>query len=264
MGKALLTRKGNIIYSVIDSTDIVSKSRDIHRTSPTSTALLGRVLTGAILYSLMYRGTQPRNITVEILCDGPAKRVIAHVKTTGQVRGFISNPEADLPPRPDKKLNVSGIVGSGILRVIREGYISEVPIISGEIGEDFAYFLYQSEQRKSAVGLGVLVGKYGEVISAGGFMIEVLPDASEDEIKKVEDKLKDFSVSLYLSEGRSSLDLLRYLAGDVQPIDERDYIYDCWCSYEKLIETVLHDETIEDNTIATCIFCKKEYIIRKR
>ncbi|MEO0208454.1 MAG: Hsp33 family molecular chaperone HslO [candidate division WOR-3 bacterium] len=264
MGKALLTRKGNLVFGVINSTDVVAKARDIHKTSPTATALLGRVLTGSIIYSLMIRGTQPKNITVEIVCFGPAKRVIAQVRTDGRVRGYIANPNADLPVRSDKKLDVAGIVEGGIMRVIREGYVSEVPLISGEIGEDFAYFLYQSEQRRSAVGLGVLVGEYGQVVSAGGFIIEVLADATDKEINSVEEKLKGFSVSKYLSMGRDSIDLLKFLAGDdAEPIDERDYVYECWCDYERLLETVLNDESIEDNTVATCIFCKKEYIIRK-
>lgn len=261
MGKAYLTRKGKIIFGVVDSTDIVSEARRIHQTSPTSTALLGRVLTGIVLYGLMYRGSEPKGITLEISCSGSAKRVIAQLK--GQrVRGYIANPSAEAEIR-DGKLNVSGIVGSGIMRIIREGYISEVPLISGEIGEDFAYFLYQSEQRRSAIGLGVLVGEYGQVVSAGGFMIEVLADADESQISEIEEKLKGFSVSLFLSRGNSSLALLKYLAGEIEPLDERDYYYDCWCSYERLIEAVLQDEGVEDGARAICIFCKKEYIIRK-
>ncbi len=263
MGKALLSRVGNLIFGVVNSTDVVSHARDIHKTSPTATALIGRVLTGSVLYSLMYRGTRPKNITVEMVCSGPAKRVISQVKTTGQVRGFIANPKADAPLKYGKKLNVSAIVGKGIIRVIREGYISEVEIVSGEIGEDFAHFLYQSEQRKSAVGLGVLVGEYGQVISAGGFIIEVLADATEEEISSVEEKVEGFSISEFLSKGRSSFELLRYLAGDVEPTDERDYFYDCWCSYENLVKAVLNDEGIKGNTVATCVFCRKEYIIRK-
>jgi len=261
MGKAFLARKGNLIFGVVESTDIVAEARRIHQTSPTSTALLGRVLTGTVLYGLMYRGSEPRGITVEIACSGPARRIIAQIK--GQrVRGYIANPNAEAELK-DGKLNVSGIVKSGIMRVIREGYISEVPLVSGEIGEDFAYFLYQSEQRKSAVGLGVLVGEYGQVVSAGGFIIEVLAEAEEREISEIEEKLKGFSVSLFLSKGNSSLSLLKYLAGEVEPLDERDYYYDCWCNYERLIETVLQDESIEDGTRAVCIFCKKEYIIRR-
>ncbi len=261
MGKALLARKRNIIFGVVESTDVVAESRRIHRTTPTSTALLGRVLTGTILYGLMYRGSEPRGITVEIVCSGPARRVIAQLK--GQrIRGYIANANAEADLK-DGKLNVGGIVERGIMRVIREGYISEVPLVSGEIGEDFAHFLYRSEQRRSAVGLGVLVGEYGQVISAGGFMIEVLADAKEDEISEIEDKLRGFSVSLFLSKGNSSKELLKYLAWDVEPLDERDYYYDCWCSYERLIEAVLHDESVEDGDRAVCIFCGKEYIIRK-
>ncbi len=261
MGKALLGRKGNIIIGTLESKDIVTEARRIHNTSPTATALLGRLLTGAALYSLTYRGTRPKLITFELLSDGPVKHAVAQVKGN-RLRGYVKNPEADADPRGGK-LYVASIVGKGILRVIRDNYVSEVPLVSGEVGEDIAYFFYQSEQRRTAVGVGVLVGEYGEVVSAGGFILEVLPDATEKEITEVEEKLKGFSVSRFLQD-KGVEDLFRYFGGeDAEVAEETDYRYDCWCTYEEVEKLVLmmREEIKEDKVVARCTFCKKEYII---
>jgi molecular chaperone Hsp33 len=213
------------------------------------------------LYSLTYRGTRPKLITFEIVCDGPVKHAVAQVKGT-RVRGYVKNPEADSEP-VGGKLAVSSIVGKGILRVIRDNYVSEVPLVSGEIGEDIAYFFYQSEQRNTAVGVGVLVGEYGKVISAGGFVVEVLPDATEEEIGDVENRLKGLSVSRFL-EGRDAEELFQHLGGET-PAEVLEYRYDCWCTYEEVKRLVLMMEEElrggEDKVVARCAFCRREYII---
>ena len=264
MGKALLGRSGHVVIGVVESGDIVSEAKAIHNTSPTATALLGRLLTGAALYSLTYRGVRPNLITFEILCDGPAKHVVVQVKGH-RLRGYVENPQAHAQPR-EGKLDVSSIVGKGILRVIREGYVSEVPLVSGEVGEDIAHFFYQSEQRRTAVGVGVLVGEYGEVLSAGGFITEVLPGGTEEEISSLEEKIKDLSVSRFL-QGNTVEGLFNHLGGEV-PAEEVEYMYDCWCSFEEIRrlvsvmgEELIGEHTGEDKLVARCKFCKKEYII---
>jgi len=260
VGKALLGRKGNMVVGAIDSRDIVAEARRIHQTSPTATALLGRLLTGAALYSLTYHDAEPDLITFEIISDGPAGHAVAQVKGR-RLRGYVKNPQAHADPR-DGKLAVSSIVGKGILRVVRDGYVSEVPLVSGEIGEDMAHFFYQSEQRRTAVGVGVLVGEYGEVVSAGGFIVEALPDATEDEIKALEELLQDFSVSRFLSE-RGVDELFRRFAGDSPPLAREEYRYDCWCNYEELRRLVLmlEDRPEGGKVVARCLFCRKEYVI---
>jgi len=265
MGKALLGRKGNVVIGTLESRDIVAEAQKIHGTSPTATALLGRLLTGAALYSLTYRGARPKLITFEIISDGPAEHTVAQVKGN-RVRGYVKNPKAHADPKGGK-LDVASIVGKGILRVIRDNYVSEVPLVSGEVGEDIAYFFYQSEQRRTAVGVGVLVGEYGEVVSAGGFILEVLPDATEEEITEVEEKLKGFSVSRFLRD-RGVEELFRYFGGeDAEVAEEMDYRYDCWCTYEEVERLVLvmredlKGDPGEDKVVARCMFCKKEYII---
>ncbi len=262
MGKALLGRSGNVLIGALESRDIVSDAQRIHGTYPTPTALLGRLLTGAALYSLIYRGTRPILITFEIISDGPVKHAVAQVKGT-RVRGYVKNPHARAEPRGGK-LAVSDIVGKGILRVIRDNYVSEVPLVSGEVGEDIAHFFYQSEQRRTAVGLGVLVGEYGEVLSAGGFVVEVLPDATEEEIRRVEERIKDLSVSRFLKD-RDVRELFEYLGGE-EVTEETEYRYDCWCSYEGIRRLVLmmEKERGDEKVVARCMFCKREYVIDLR
>ncbi len=266
VGRAILGRYGNVVVGVLESKDIVSEARRIHGTSPTATALLGRLLTGAALYSLVYRGTRPKLITFEMIMDGPAEHAVAQVKGT-RVRGYVKNPEAHAKP-VGGKLAVSSIVGKGVLRVIRDGYVSEVPIVSGEVGEDIAHFFYQSEQRRTAVGVGVLVGEYGEVLSAGGFILEVLPDATEEEIAEAEERIRGLSVSGFLKE-KSVEDLFSHLTGGKGEVAEvLDYRYECWCSYEEvkrlvvmMREELTEEEKREGKVVARCMFCKREYLI---
>ncbi len=262
MGRALLGRGGNVLIAVLDSKDAVSEAQRVHGTYPTPTALLGRLLTGAALYSLTYRGSRPVLITFEVISDGPVRHAVAQVKGR-RLRGYVRNPHVRAEPRKGK-LAVSDIVGKGILRVVRDSYVSEVPLVSGEVGEDIAHFFYQSEQRRTAVGLGVLVGEYGEVLSAGGFIVEALPGATEEEIGRIEERIGELSVSRFLME-RDVRSLFEYLGGE-RVVEETEYRYDCWCNYEGVRRIVLTMEGRgkDEKVVARCMFCRREYVIDLR
>ena len=200
MGRVIRGLAGNGSFRVLaaDTTDVVEEARKRHNLTPTATAALGRALTGAALLAFLLSKTPKERVTLKIEGDGPLGHLVAEAGVDGKIRGYVGHPEADLPPTEAGKLDVGGLIGKGELRVMRslpngEIYDSSVPLVSGEIAEDLAQYLWKSEQIPSAVLLGVRVSPEGPVEAAGGMVIQVLPGASEEAIQKLEENLKNIS-----------------------------------------------------------------------
>ena len=198
MGRILrgLAGEGDLRVVAAETTDVVEEARLRHGLSPTATAALGRAMTGALLLAQLLLKTPKERITLRVEGTGPLGGLVVEADAFGHVRGYVKNPRAEVPLREDGKLNVGELVGAGALRVDRslpsgEVYTSTVPLVSGEIAEDLAHYLWQSEQIPSAVLLGVRVKGEGEVEVAGGVAVQVMPRAREEVLDRLEANLKD-------------------------------------------------------------------------
>ena len=178
-------------FIIVDSTDLVQSVRDIHNTSATASAALGRLSTMAAIMSHELKN-ENHNITLNIQGNGQGGMLISTVNSRGDVKSYVTNPEIDLPPKSNKKLDVGNFVGNdGLLTVIKdfklkEPYIGQTSLVSGEIAEDFSNYFYQSDQRPTVVALGVLVDTDLSIKSAGGLFIQALPGYDESLIDKLE------------------------------------------------------------------------------
>src|SRR5215208_1636228 len=265
------------------TTDTVAEAARRHLTSGTVTAALGRTLTGVLLLGAGQKEFD--RLTVQVECDGPVRGITAEANARGQVRGYVREPGADAPLNAQGKFDVSA-VGGGMFYVTyesgfdiglyREPYRGSVPIVSGEIGEDFAYYLAKSEQIPSAVMLGVLVRarESGEtfVEAAGGLMIQVMPGADSATVSAIESTVsRTPHTTALIREGARPTDLLRAALGDVpfEVLEEREVGFSCTCSYERAASLVssidgaeLESMLREDRGAAlTCHFCNETYRI---
>ena len=259
----------------ITSRNIVETARQHHNTSPVATAALGRCLTMAVLMSSNTKEEED-SLTLQIKGNGPIGSIIVTSDSNLKVKGYVANPAVDVPLRKDGKLDVGTAVGKdGFLYVIKdiglkEPYVGMSKLVTGEIAEDFANYYYISEQKNTAVALGVLVDKNG-VKSAGGFIVTSMPDATEDELFILENRLKEAKpISQMLDEKMSLLDIAKDITGDenIKVLkDERKPEYKCNCSKEKMkaaLKTVGKEELtkiLEEDKKAeiVCHFCNKKY-----
>ena len=269
-----LAYNGKVDVTCIESTQLVNEARKIHDLSPLATATLGRTLTMA---ALMASGLKSKEDKITIQRNGPIGGITVTADSMTRVRGYVQNPQVDLPLKPSGKLDVGSAVGNdGFIYVIKdiglkEPYVGMSKIISGEIAEDFANYYYISEQKNTAVALGVLVNKDG-VKKAGGFIITCMPDATDDEIFILENRLKEAKpISQMLDENMSLLDIAKDVTGDVNieilNQEEKMPKYECNCSKEKM-ETALSSigkkelkKILEEDKKAeiVCHFCNKKY-----
>lgn len=276
--KKYLACEGRVNIICAETTDLVEEARKIHDLSPVATAALGRVLTMGAIMSTRIKGED--SITLQIKGNGPIGNVTCVLDGKQNVKGYVGDPLVDLPIREDGKLDVGGAVGKeGFLYVIRdmglkEPYIGVTPLVSGEIAEDFTKYFAESEQTPSAIALGVLVDKDG-VKKAGGYLLTLMPDATEEDIKQIEEALKnaepvttmlDKNMSLQqIAETMTNDDNLMVMVGELIPK------YSCNCSKEKFVNNLqkLGKEDIdhlfeEQETIETvCQFCNKKYEFRR-
>lgn len=263
-----------VLLRVIDSREIVETARRYHNTTPLATALLGRVLTAASLLGCELKGEKD-SVTVRIRGDGPAGTVLAVSDSLGNPRGYVENPSVDLPLNDKGKLNVGGAVGRGSLTVIKdlglkEPYVGQVPLVSGEIAEDITSYLYQSEQTPGVCSLGVLVGRDLSVQAAGGFILSLLPGADESVISRVEKDLKDVPpMTAMLSGGMTCEQIARLvLKSSFGYITRsREVSYRCYCSEERTHAAILSLGLKELKKLegelsqieVTCQFCDRVY-----
>jgi molecular chaperone Hsp33 len=250
-----------------------------HGTSPTTSAALGRMLTGAALLGASFKDFD--RLTVKIESEGPVGGITAETTAQGHVRGYVKNPNAETAAAANGKFNVRGIVGEGTFYVIREAgfdigfrpdpYVGSVPIVSGEIAEDFAYYLAKSEQIPSAVLLGVLLQNSAPYVSAsGGVMVQMMPGANQHIVTMIEDTISNAPhVTELIREGAEPIDLAKMSLGDLpfELLEERDVSFKCTCSLERArtmiaalgraeVESMLAEDK---GAVMTCGFCNEIY-----
>ena len=258
----------------ITSKEMVEAARAHHNTSPIMTAALGRLLSGGAMMGIMMKG-ETDLLTLQIQCSGPAKGLTVTADSHGNVKGFAMNPDVDLPPNAQGKLNVGGALDLGILSVIKdmglkEPYVGQCQLQTGEIAEDLTYYFATSEQIPSAVGLGVLVDKDGSVMQAGGFIIQLMPFTPDDVIDRLEKKITEIdSVTQMLEKGMTPEQILEEILGEfgIEITDTVETAFKCDCSKEKIsralatiskkdMDDIINDgESIE----VKCQFCNTAY-----
>lgn len=266
--------EGYIKMAVIEAANTVEEARRIHACSPTASAALGRTLCAA---SLLGNAMKEENasLTIRIAGDGPINGIVAVSDSDGYVRGYVGNPEIDLPLRSDGKLNVGAAVGhNGLLTVSRdiglvEPYIGSVELVSGEIAEDVTSYLLSSDQVPSACGLGVLVNTDTSVKAAGGFIVQLMPGADENLIDKLEENifLMDQLTVILDQDGPEEVfnQVLKGIAYHI--VSQEEVGYRCSCSRQKVRDALicLDEEDIAQilkdgqNIEASCQFCDKTY-----
>lgn len=274
-----LAYNGKISITCIKTTDVVEEARKIHDLSPVATAAFGRLLTITLLMGEEMKGNGD-NVTVQVKGNGPIGTMLAVSNNIPEVRGYVQNPNIDLPLNEFGKLDVGGAVGNeGYIHVIKdmglkEPYIGVSNLTSGEIADDFTNYFVNSEQRQTAVALGVLVDKNG-VREAGGYLITPMPDATEEEISKVEKGIFEAgAISKMLDNNLSLSEIAKKVTGDknIKVIEDNKVPkYKCNCSKEKMAEALisigkkeLEDIIREDGKAEiVCHFCNKKYNFTK-
>lgn len=258
----------------ITSREMVETARKHHKTSPIMTAALGRLLSGGAMMGSMMKGEKDL-LTLQIQCSGPAKGLTVTADSQGNVKGFAMNPDVDLPPNAQGKLNVGGALDLGILSVIKdlglkEPYVGQCQLQTGEIAEDLTYYFATSEQIPSAVGLGVLVDKDGSVMQAGGFIIQLMPFTPDEVIDKLEKKITEIdSVTKMLEKGMTPEQILDEILGEfgLEITDTIETGFKCDCSKEKISRALMTiskkdmDDIINDGESieVKCQFCNTAY-----
>lgn len=225
--------------------ELVEKARAAHDTSPVATAALGRLLTGGVMMGVMMKGEKDL-LTLQVKGDGPIGGITVTADSQGHVKGYVEKPDVLLPANALGKLDVGGAVGNGMLRVIKdmglkEPYVGQVALETGELGDDLTYYFATSEQVPSSVGLGVLMEKDNTVKQAGGFIIQLMPFTDEKVIEALEKKISEVqSVTSMLNLGMTPEDILNELLGEFHPeISEKiPAEFHCDCS-KKRVEKVL-------------------------
>lgn len=258
----------------ISSTHLVAEARERHRTLPVVTAALGRLLSAGAIMGCMMKGDKDI-VTVSLKGDGPAGYITVTADSHGHVKGFPGNPNVDIPRKYAGKLDVGAAVGRGLLTVsydlgLKEPYSGQVEIQTGEVAEDLAYYFTVSEQLPSAVGLGVMVDTDSSVKHAGGFIVQLLPDASEDVIELLEKKLANLEpVTTMMEKGMTPEEMLLHIfeGVDIEFTERHDVEFYCDCSKEKVKRALaaisdkdLQDIVNDDEDIEVkCYFCNTAY-----
>lgn len=275
-----ITSDGFVKAYVINSTEVVREAQGLHQTGKVASAALGRTLTAALILANDMKNETDR-VSVQFRSEGPIGNVVAEANGANQVKGFVSNPEVVMPLREDGKLDVGGALGrKGTLTIVRdiglkEPYVGTVELVSGEIAEDISYYYMQSEQIPTVLGLGVLVAQNFAILSAGGFMIQLLPGAPDSIIDRLEANVKNLpaSISSLIADGKNAMEILSMLLSgfDYQILSKKEPLYRCDCSRyrvetalvslgKKELETMIKEE---QTTEVSCHYCNKKYHFSK-
>lgn len=278
MGKIVryITEDGSAFIIAADTTDVVAEAEQIHKTSAVNTAALGRLMTAASMMGDMLKGKDD-SVTLRMNGGGPAGSLIAVADSSGNSRGYVQNPVVEIPLNDKGKLDVKGTVGTdGYIFVmkdigLKEPYIGQTEIVSGEIAEDITNYFAVSEQTPSVCALGVLVNPDLTVAAAGGFLIQLLPFCPEETIEKIEKAMAEIDpVTAMLSKGMSVDEIaFKAMKGiDISKLDESEISYKCNCSKDRVEAALISTgrEALQDmidsgeDTKVECHFCDKTYV----
>ena len=280
----MLAYDGKVTVMCALTTELVQEVKNIHDLTPTTTATLGRFITICGMLGFSEIKENDSNITTQIKGGGPVGQLVCittRENNISKVKAYASNPLVELPLKENGKIDVGGAVGkNGYLNIIKKNNASEksyngiIPLVSGEIAEDFTEYFANSEQKPTVIALGVLVNKDG-VLASGGYMINLMPDCGEEEIAKIEDALKDApSISTMLNDNKSLVEIAKSITGDenVQIIEDNLQIeYECGCSKEKIAGSLISigkeeiQKIIDEDGKAeiVCHFCNNKYEFTK-
>ena len=258
-----------------DTTSMVEEARRLHNTSPVASAALGRALTASSIMGIMMKGDNDK-LTLSINGKGPLGTIVCVADSKGTVKGYVSNPLVDIPSRADGKLDVGSAVGiNGLVTIIKdmgmkEPYTGQYPLVNGEIAEDLTAYYAYSEQQPSAIALGVLVDVDYSINAAGGFIVQLMPEAEEKDIDILEKNLSQItSVSHLIDDGKTPEDLINLVLKDLEPMiyEKIPVSYKCDCSRERIEKALISigkkdlDEIIKEDKLAeiSCHFCNTVY-----
>ncbi len=271
---------GGIRVFAAVTTDLVNEAQKIHNTYPVATAALGRTLTAGVLMSAAGLKNDTDSLTVQVKGDGPLGNVVVCADAKLNVRGYVSNPFVDRPLNQKGKLDVGGAVGKGALNVIRdlgmkEPYIGQIPLVSGEIAEDITMYYAQSEQIPTAVALGVLVDTDNSVLAAGGFMIQMMPGSTDEEAQLIEKTLENLPpVTSMIADGKDAEEIIFSVIEGIDFLIENTEgkpKYSCTCSKDRMEKALISigKKEIEDiineqgEAELSCQFCNNKYKFTK-
>lgn len=270
-----ISENGGVIFCGIDSTALVAEAERIHKTSAVTSAALGRLLTAASMMGIMLKSEQD-SLTLRMNGGGPAGTVLAVADGKGCVKGYVQNPVVELPLRTDGKLDVGSAIGrNGRLSVVRdlgmkEPYVGQIPLVSGEVAEDITSYYAVSEQIPTVCALGVLVNPDLSISCAGGYLVQLLPGATEEEISRLEANVAGAaSVTSMLQNGAAPVDMMQQVMAGFAPqvLDEHQVGYNCDCTRERVERalvsmgrTELEKMAREEHTVEVCCqFCDTKY-----
>ena len=258
----------------VTSRELTETAKNAHDTSPVATAALGRLMSAAVMMGADLKGENDL-LTLRMEGDGPMGGLLATADSHGNVKGYAFHPEVLLPPNAKGKLDVGGALGAGMLSVVKdiglkEPYVGQTNLVSGEIAEDLTYYYAASEQIPCSIALGVLMNKDNTVRQAGGFMIQLLPGASDELIDRLEKRLGKLpSITALLDAGKTPEEILSGLLGDfdLEILEKKPVQFHCDCSRERVERAIISigkkeiQEMIdEDKPIEVCCqFCGKKY-----
>ena len=258
----------------VTSRELTETAKNAHDTSPVATAALGRLMSAAVMMGADLKGENDL-LTLRMEGDGPMGGLLATADSHGNVKGYAFHPEVLLPPNAKGKLDVGGALGAGMLSVVKdiglkEPYVGQTNLVSGEIAEDLTYYYATSEQIPCSIALGVLMNKDNTVRQAGGFMIQLLPGASDELIDRLEERLGELpSITALLDAGKTPEEILFGLLGDfdLEILEKKPVQFHCDCSRERVERAIVSigkkeiREMIEEGKPieAGCQFCNKKY-----
>ncbi|WHY56868.1 Hsp33 family molecular chaperone HslO [Peribacillus simplex] len=270
--------EGQVRAYAVSTTDTVGEAQRRHYTWPTASAALGRAMTAGVMMGGMLKGEE--KLTIKIEGGGPIGSILVDSNAKGEVRGYVTHPQTHFDLNEQGKLDVRKAVGTdGLLTVIkdiglRDYFSGQVPLVSGELGEDFTYYFVTSEQVPSSVGVGVLVNPDNSILAAGGFIIQLMPGTSEDTISKIENRLSTITpVSKMIQSGMTPEEILTEILGEgnVNILEKMDVQFSCQCSRERIANALISLGQAEIRDIietegqaeAHCHFCNQTYQFSK-
>lgn len=272
----MISDDGTLYVLCVNSTEMVKEAQNVHSLSKVCSAALGRLITGASMMGILLKGKDD-TLTLKMSGSGPASPIVAVANSDGYVKGYVGDAHVKLPLNSVGKLDVSGAIGKdGNLTVIKdlglkEPYMAQIPLVSGEVAEDITAYYFVSEQTPTVCGLGVLVNPDDEqVLLAGGFLIQLLPTADDETITKVENGLKGIkSVTAMLSDGLTPEEICKKVLPEfnMELLDRSNVEYKCDCSLERVTNALiaagkdgLREMAEDPETEVVCHFCNKKYI----